>query len=136
MIGAPGALTAAPTEGLEILFLMHPSTTGGAFAATILTFFMNSRDITIAGLLLSVLAGGTAMLAVAADIAYLVVAKQKVNQLMVGEFKILWGNAVWMVSRVIGSSGYLMMRHQQLVGSLALWGAIFIIFANLYFGVR
>lgn len=76
------------------------------------------------------------MFAVAADIEFVVVAKQKVNQLTPGEFKILWGNAVWMVSRVIGNSGYLMMRHQQLVGSLALWGTIFIIFANLYFGVR
>ena len=73
------------------------------------------------------------MFVVAADIEFVVVVKQKVTP---GEFKILWGNAVWMVSRVIGSSGYLMMRHQQLVGSLALWGAIFIIFANLYFEVR
>ena len=53
--------------------------------------------MTIAAFLLGLL-GGAAAFAFAADIAFVVIAKQKVNELTPGEYKILWGNAVWMVS--------------------------------------
>jgi hypothetical protein len=76
---------------------MHPIATGITFAVTIISLFINSRDMTIAALLLSLLGGGAATFAFAADIAFVVVAKQKVNELTPGAFKILWGNAVWMV---------------------------------------
>jgi hypothetical protein len=98
VLGAPDTLQAAPTQGLEILFLMHPIATGLIFAVMIITYFINSRDMTIAAFILSLLGGGAATFAFAADIAFVVVAKQKVNELTPGEFKILWGNAVWIVS--------------------------------------
>jgi len=120
LLGAPDALEVTATQGLEILFLMHPIATGTAFAVTILTVFMDSRDMIIAALLVSLLSGGAATFAFAADIAFVVVAKQKVNQLTLGQFKILWGNAVWM----------------QFVGWLLVWGAIAIIAANCFFGLR
>jgi len=120
LLGASDTLVAAPTQGLEILFLMHPIATGITFAVTIISLFINSRDMTIAALLLSLLGGGAATFAFAADIAFVVVAKQKVNELTPGAFKILWGNAVWM----------------QFVGWLMVWGAIIVIFANYFFGAR
>jgi len=43
VLGAPDTLVAAPTQGLEILFLMHPIATGITFAVTILTFFICRR---------------------------------------------------------------------------------------------
>jgi hypothetical protein len=89
---------AALTQGLEILSLMHPIATGITFAVTILTFFIDSRDMTIGAFLLGLLGGGPATFACAANITFVVVAKQKVNELTTEEFKILWGNAVWMVS--------------------------------------
>jgi hypothetical protein len=84
VLGAPDTLVAAPTQGLEILFLMHPIATGITFAVTILTFFMNTRDMTLAALILSVLGGGAATFAFAADVAFVVVAKQQVNKLTPG----------------------------------------------------
>jgi hypothetical protein len=107
VLGAPDTLQAAPTQGLEILFLMHPIATGLIFAVMIITYFINSRDMTIAAFILSLLGGGAATFAFAADIAFVVVAKQKVNELTPGEFKILWGNAVWIVS----PSGHRCWRH-------------------------
>jgi hypothetical protein len=98
VLGAPDTLEAVPTQGLEILFLMHPIATGLVFAVMIVTFFIYSRDMTVAALVLGLLGGGAATFAFAADVAFVVVAKQKVNELTPGEFKILWGNAVWMVS--------------------------------------
>jgi hypothetical protein len=83
---------------------MHPLATGIIFAVMILTFFINSRDMTIAAFLLSLLGGGAATFAFAADIAFVIIAKQKVKELAPGEFKIMWGNAVWMVSISIRSS--------------------------------
>ena len=53
--------------------------------------------MTIAALLFG-LPGAAATFALATDIAFVVIAKQKVNELTPGEYKILWGNAVWMVS--------------------------------------
>lgn len=120
LLGAPDTLEAAPTQGLEVLFLMHPVATALIFCVTVLTYFMNTRDMTISALLLGLLGGGAATFAFAADIAFVVVARQKVNELTPGQFKILWGNAVWM----------------QFVGWLLVWGAIAIIFANCIFGIR
>jgi hypothetical protein len=101
VLGAPTALEAALTQGLEIVFLMHPVATGITFSVTVLTYFINSRDMTIAALLLGALGGGAATFAFAADVAFVVVAQQKVKELTPGQFKILWGNAVWMVCLIV-----------------------------------
>ena len=73
---------------LEILFPMHPIATGLTFAVMIITYFINSHDMTIAAFILSLLVGA-ATFAFAADIASVVVAKRKVKKLTLGDFKIL-----------------------------------------------
>jgi len=120
LLGAPDTLEAVLTEGLEIVFLLHPITAGLVFSVVILAYFVNSRDMTIAASLLGLFAGGAATVAFAADIAFVVVAMQKANELTPGQFKILWGNAVWM----------------QFVGWLLVWAANIVILANSYFGVK
>lgn len=97
-MGASDNLNGALVAGLQILFLMHPLATALTFSVIFLTFFLNTRDATIAAFLLSSLGAGAATFAFAADIAFVAVAKIRVNQLSQGQFKILYGNATWMVS--------------------------------------
>lgn len=98
VIGATTDLAAAPTQGLEILWLMHPINTALLFSMIPLSLFIHTRDITIASVLIGVLAAGAGTFAFASDIAFAIVAQQKVHTLTQGEFKVNFGPAVWIVS--------------------------------------
>ena len=98
VIGAPATLVAAPTQGLEILWLMHPINTALLFSMIPLALFIHIRDITISSVLVGALAAGAGTFAFAADIAFAIVARQKVHSLTQGEFKVNYGPAVWIVS--------------------------------------
>lgn len=77
---------------------MHPICCGITFALVGLSLFIHSRDITISALLLGLLAAGAASIAFAADVAFVIVARQKVHELTDGEFTVTFGPAVWIVS--------------------------------------
>jgi len=122
LIGAPITLLGILTQGLEIVFLFHPLGAGFSAALVVLALFLSSRDMSIAAILIGILGGGAAAIAFAADVAFVVVAKNKVNQLSSGsgQFQVGFGNAVWI----------------QFVAFLLTWGAFILIFANCWFGPR
>jgi len=121
-LGAPDTLVAILTQGLEVVFLFHPIGTGLSSTLVILALLLGSHDMSISALLVGFLAAGSATIAFAADIAFVVVAKDKLNEITnnSGEFKVEFGNAVWMT----------------FVGFLLSWGALILIFGRCKFGPR
>ena len=63
-----------------------------------LALFIHTHDITISSILIGALAAGAGTFAFAADIAFAIVARQKVHSLTGGEFRVNFGPAVWIVS--------------------------------------
>ncbi|KZP25812.1 hypothetical protein FIBSPDRAFT_367992 [Athelia psychrophila] len=87
-IGADDNLVGALVDGLQILWLMHPLSTGLVFACIFLTPFLHIRDVTIATFLLGVIGAGAATFAFAADVAFVVVAKIRVHEMSQGAYKV------------------------------------------------
>jgi len=86
----------AVLEGLTVLLVLHPVVAGLSFAGAITSLFLSSRAMHIISLIFTIINTFLSSIVLAADIAIIVIARDRVPGLTGGNFDIEWGNAVWM----------------------------------------
>ncbi|KAI0082822.1 hypothetical protein K474DRAFT_30682 [Panus rudis PR-1116 ss-1] len=87
----------AVLKGLTFLLVLHPVCAGLAFLGMFSALFLASRCMTIISLLLSILSAVVGSVVLAADLALVIVAKDRVGDLTSGLVDVNFGNGVWLV---------------------------------------
>ncbi|KAI0079260.1 hypothetical protein K474DRAFT_678575 [Panus rudis PR-1116 ss-1] len=90
-------LANAALRVLTLLFAFHPICTVLAFIGMFTALFLASHCSTIITLLISILSAGTSTVVLAVDLALVIVARDKVNELPNGLVDINFGNGVWLL---------------------------------------
>jgi hypothetical protein len=95
-VGISGSLANILLQGLQIILILHIVAAGLAFLAFTISLFLASQVASIIGLILSVATGLVASTVLSVDLALVIVARRKVDQISSG-FVVEWGNGIWMV---------------------------------------
>jgi len=100
LIGLSTTLVSAFMKGLQILLVLHPISAGLSLLTFIQALFLGHHAVSICALTMALLTALVSSVTLAADLALIIVARNKVKQLTIAEFEINFGNGVWMVSAV------------------------------------
>lgn len=84
-------------KGLEILLVLHPVSAGLSLLTFIQALFLGHHGVSICALIMALLTAMVSSVTLAADIALVVVAKSKVQDLTIAKFEVNFGNGMWMV---------------------------------------
>ncbi|KAF8633405.1 hypothetical protein AX17_004576 [Amanita inopinata Kibby_2008] len=105
-IGLDQTTTTILTKALLVLLILHPIAAGLALLSLLFTFFLASHFVSILALLFAILSGIASTIVFAADIAIVVIARNKVRTLTDSQFDVLFGNGVWMVLAALALTKY------------------------------
>ena len=91
------ALAKIVLEGLTVLLVLHPVVAALSFVGAATSLFLDSRPMHIISLIITIINTILSSVVLAADLAIVIIAKDRVPGLTGGNFSIEWGNAVWLV---------------------------------------
>ena len=89
-------LAQAVLKGLTVLLVLHPVVAALSFVGAFTSLFLDSHAMHIISLIFTIINSFLSSLVFAADLAIVIIAKDKVPGLTGGNFVIQPGNAVWM----------------------------------------
>jgi len=84
-------------KGVEILLVLHPVSAGLSFLTFIQALFLGHHGVSICALIMALLTAIVSSVTMAADIAFVVIAKRKLKDFTIAKFDVDFGNGVWMV---------------------------------------
>lgn len=97
LVGLNTSLVDAVLKGLLVVLVLHPIAAGLSFLTLFFSLFLASHGISIFTLILAIITALVTSVVLAADLALVIVAKNKVPSLTNNGFAVNWGNGVWMV---------------------------------------
>lgn len=97
LAGLSAQATNILSKALLILLILHPIAAGLALIALFFSLFLHSNCAAIFASVAAVLSGLAGGIVFAADIAVVVVARQKLATITNSQFTVLFGDGVWMV---------------------------------------
>jgi len=114
LAGLSAQATDILSKALLILLILHPIAAALALIALFFSLFLHSTCAAIFASLAALLSGLAGGIVFAADIAVVIVARQKLATITNSQFTVLFGNGVWMV----------------LVAVCLTWVAVFVLLAR------
>jgi len=115
LVGFDPILGTILVNGLLVLLVLHPIAAGLSFLAQFFAAFLGSHPLSTISLTFAVLSAILGTIVFAADLAVVIVAKNKVAGLADFHLVVQWGNGVWMV----------------FVGVLCTWTAVVLLSARV-----
>ncbi|KAK2463094.1 hypothetical protein APHAL10511_004749 [Amanita phalloides] len=97
LIGLSTQVTDILSKALLVLLILHPVAAGLALIALFFSLFLSSTCASVMALLIAILSGLAGAIVFAADIALILVSRQKLQTATNSQFTVLFGNGVWMV---------------------------------------
>ncbi|KAF8627663.1 hypothetical protein AX15_004354 [Amanita polypyramis BW_CC] len=97
LVGLTPQAASILSKALLVLLILHPIAAGLALIALFFSLFLSSTCAVILALLAAVLSGLAGIIVLAADIAVIIIARQKIQTLTNSQFTVLFGNGVWLV---------------------------------------
>lgn len=104
LTGFPPGVSQDILDALKILLVLHPIAAGLAFVTFFFAIFLRSQFMTILALIVAVVTAIVGSVALAADLALIIVAKNKIQQEVGSLLAVTFGNAVWMVVAAVALS--------------------------------
>ena len=98
LLGLSPSLVSIALKAVEVLLVLHPVAAGLSLLTFVQALFLGNHGVSICALIVCLLTAIVSSVTLAADIALVIVAKQKLNDLTVASFEVAFGNAVWLVS--------------------------------------
>jgi len=122
LVGFDPTLGTILLKGLLVILILHPIAAGLSFLAQFFAAFLGSHSLAIISLIFAITGAILGAVVFAADLAVVLVAKNKVASLGQFHLAVQWGNGVWMV----------------FVGVLFMWIAVVLLSARVCYccGVR
>jgi len=90
-------LAEAVLEGLTVLLILHPIVAALSFIGASTSLFLDTHAMLIISLVSTTLNSFLSSIVLAADLAIIIIAKDRIPGLTGGNFDIEWGNGTWMV---------------------------------------
>jgi len=97
LIGLSTQTTDILSKALLILLILHPVAAGLTLIALFFSLFLHATCAAVLASLAAVLSALTAAIVFAADIAIVIVSRQKLQALPNSQYTVLFGDGVWMV---------------------------------------
>jgi len=96
-VGLSAQATEILSKALLVLLILHPVAAGLALIALIFSLFLHSTCAAVFASLSAILSGLAGGIVFAADIAVVIVARQKLAAVTNSQFTVIFGDGVWMV---------------------------------------
>lgn len=96
-VGLSAQATQILSKALVILLILHPVAAGLALIALFFSLFLHSTCAAVFASLSAILSGLAGGIVFAADIAVVIVARQKLAAVTNSQFTVIFGDGVWMV---------------------------------------
>jgi hypothetical protein len=97
LIGIYSPLVTIVLKGLLILLILHPIIAGLSLLSFVFSLFLGSHPFSIFALVVTIISALLSSLVFATDLALVVVARSKVSQLQGLNFRVGFGNGIWMM---------------------------------------
>lgn len=91
------ALADAVLQGLTVLLILHPIVAALSFIGASTSLFLDSHAMHIISLIFTIVNSFLSSIVLAADLAIIIIAKDRIPGLTGGNFDIEWGDGTWMV---------------------------------------
>jgi len=91
------ALAKAVLKGVTALLILHPIVAALSFIGAVTSLFLSTHTMLIISLIFTIVNTFLSSIVLAADLAIVIVARNRVPGLTGGNFDIEWGDALWLV---------------------------------------
>lgn len=104
LTGFPPSVSQDILVALKVLLVLHPIAAGLAFVTFFLAIFVRSQTMTVLALIVGVVTAIVGSVSLAADLALIIVANDKIHDELGNLLTVSFGNAVWMVVAAVALS--------------------------------
>lgn len=104
ILGFPPALSEDLLDALKLLLVLHPISAGLAFLTLFLAIFVHSQGMTVLALIFAVVTAIVGSVSLGADLALIIIAKNKIHDELGTLLSVSFGDAVWMIVAAVALS--------------------------------
>jgi hypothetical protein len=104
LTGYPPDVTDALVKALTILLILHPVAAGLALLTLLFSFFVRSQYFTVLSLITAIFTAVVGSVVLAADLALVIIANQRLRDDLNGLLTVSFGDGVWMIVAAVAMS--------------------------------